>query len=77
MASDPRTQAIVQQVRADLMDQLRDLNQHGAQYIDEYVSAFLGPKTTWRPRPSFHPKLAELVRELAQEAALMDRRTRG
>lgn len=73
MPADPRAEAIAEQVRLDLLDQLRDLQKHGRRYIEEYVDAFLGPKTTWRPRPSFHPKLAELIRELAQDAALADR----
>lgn len=73
MPADPRVEAITAQVRADLIDQMRDLQQNANRYINEYVAAFLGPKTTWRPRPSFHPKLAELIRELAQDAALADR----
>lgn len=68
-----RAEAISEQVRLELLDQLSDLQKHGRKYIDEYVDAFLGPKTTWRPRPSFHPKLAELIRELTSEAALAER----
>src|SRR4051812_44586457 len=74
---DSRSEQISEQVRLELLDQLQDLQKHGRKYIEEYVSAFLGPKTTWRPRPGFHPKLAELIRELASEAALSDRRTCG
>lgn len=77
MTQDERVDALAEQVRLDLLDQLHDLQDHGRQYINEYVSAFLGPKTTWRPRPAFHPKLAELIRELASEAAMTDRRACG
>lgn len=73
---DSRSEQISEQVRLDLLDQLRDLQKHGRRYIEEYVEAFLGPKTTWRPRPNFHPKLAELIRELAAEAALTQRACR-
>jgi hypothetical protein len=72
-----KVDVIAEQVRLELLDQLRDLQHHGRRYIEEYTGAFLGPKTTWRPRPAFHPKLAELIRELVGEAALADRRTCG
>lgn len=76
MTPDPRVQAVSEQVRVDLLDHLRDLQAHGPSYIREYVEAIVGPQTTRRPRPrALHPKLAALVRELALDAAAMDRRS--
>lgn len=72
--TDPRVQAVTEQVRGDLLDHLRDLQKHGLRYINEYVESIVGAQTTKRPTPHLHPKLAELVRELALDAAAMDRR---
>jgi hypothetical protein len=75
--SDERTQGITRQVQLDLLDHLRDLQKNAPRYIEEYVQTLVGPKTIRRPQAHMHPKLAELVRELALDAAVMDRRTCG
>lgn len=72
--SDPRVEEVVRQVRVELLEQLSDFQKNAPAYITDYVKTLLGPaKTTWRPRPGFHPKLAELIRDLALDAAVMDR----
>lgn len=77
MSDNPRVDSIIERVTLDLMDHLDDLDKHGRAYIREYVEAIVGKPTTRRPKYRFHPKLAELVRDLAADAALTDRRTCG
>lgn len=73
MSDDPRVDAITERVTLDLFDHLNDLDKYGRTYIHQYVESILGKPTTYRPHYHFHPKLAELVRDLAQEAAISDR----
>jgi hypothetical protein len=75
---DERVKALERQVRCDLLEHLRDLQKHGPCYIEEYVaSMFRAPHGGPRPKARLHPKLAELVRDLALDAAAMDRRACG
>lgn len=68
-----RGEVIAQRVTLDLMDHLRDLQKHGPAYIREYAETIAGPRTTRRPQYHFHPKLAEMVRELTIDAASVER----
>lgn len=77
MTPAERTDAVVRQVRHELLEHLHDLQKYGPDYITAYVEAIIGSRTTRRPKSHMHPKLAELVRELALDAAVMDRRTCG
>lgn len=69
-----KAEAVTAQVRVELLDHLRDLQKHGPRYINEYVESIVGKQTTKRPVPHLHPKLAELVRELALDAVVMGQR---
>lgn len=71
---EARAQAITERVQADLLDHMRDFQKEAPRYIREYVDTIVGPKTTRRPKPRMHTKLAELIRELALEEATCERR---
>jgi hypothetical protein len=77
MSEDARVESITERVTLDLFDHLNDLDKYGRTYIQQYVESIIGKPTTRRPKYRFHPKLAEFVRELAQDAAMGDRRTCG
>lgn len=73
-ARDERVDAIVAQVQVDLLEHMRDFQKHAPHYIREYAKAVVGPKTTRNPHAHMHTKLAGLIRELALDAATMERR---
>jgi hypothetical protein len=73
---DPASRVIAQVMR-ELGEHLEAADAHGASYVRRYVTAALSGRQI-RPRPmNMHPKIGELIRELALDALTEDRRRTG
>ena len=70
------TEQLRVQVRQEVADHLEDADRLVCFYIDQYVDALLHNRRA-RPRPTgLHPKVAELVREVALDAVASGRFSR-
>lgn len=73
---DERTRRLAERVKLELGEHLDDADRHGSAYVDGYVKSLTGPGYKRPPIGRLHPRVAELVRELALDAAGGDAVTR-
>lgn len=63
---------LAERVKLELAEHLEDADRHAGRYVDEYVEAMLSRRPRRPHNKRLHPKVAELIRELALDASAGD-----